>query len=124
MKALRHYPFSLICVAIILWLTLNKTPSTGTHLFPNADKVAHLLMFFGLSITIWWEHLKWHGRTLRTLPLWAIAAPICLGGLTEIMQEQLTTYRGGEWADFGADVFGVVLGALFGRFVLLPIYRD
>ena len=48
------------------------------------------------------------------LLLLAFLAPIAMGGILELMQAYLTTFRSGEWLDFVANTIGVCLGTVLG----------
>lgn len=75
---------------------------------PLADKWVHMVMYGSLSLVVWYEHTRRcrqrasHGFLL----VWALAAPILMGGLMELMQAYLTTVRSGEWLDFVANSIG------------------
>ena len=43
-----------------------------------------------------------------------------MSGVIELLQEYCTTYRGGDWFDFLANISGVTLATLFSYFVLRP----
>lgn len=89
------------------------------------DKVAHCMMFFGLSSLILWEYKKRHAReNLRLLLLIAFAAPLAFGALIEVLQGALTDYRSADLFDFLADAFGVLLAWTLARFFLKKYYRE
>lgn len=108
-KTLKNYPLSLICTLAITILSLAPigAPEVAQDV-PFFDKWAHFVMYGGLSFLLFLES---HKRPI-TLPL-AISLLLyacLLGGLMEIGQATLTTYRSGEWLDFVADSIGVLLG--------------
>ena len=43
-----------------------------------------------------------------------------MGTVESLLQEYCTTYRGGDWFDFLANICGVTLATLFSYFVLRP----
>ena len=89
------------------------------------DKVAHCMMFFGLSSLILWEYKKRHAReNLRLLLLIAFAAPLAFGALIEVLQGALTDYRSADLFDFLADALGVLLAWPLVRFFLKKYYRE
>lgn len=53
-------------------------------------------------------------RPLKTLklPVWflTLLISVIVGGVIEILQYVITTYRSANWGDFGADVAGAVGG--------------
>jgi VanZ family protein len=116
---IKRYPLSLIVIAAILFLSLFNPPKTKLDPITYIDKIAHICMYGGLELIIWFEYLRSHPNIdLRKISIWALAAPIALGGLMEMAQMYLTSNRSGEWADLAADSIGVVLGAVVG-FTLL-----
>ena len=116
---LKSYPLTLLVIAAILFLSLFNPPKTKLDPITYIDKIAHLCMYGGLELTIWFEYLRSHTKIkLGKIVIWAVIAPIVLGGLMEIAQMYLTSKRSGEWADFAADSIGVILGVLVG-FTLL-----
>ena len=89
------------------------------------DKVAHCMMFFGLSSLILWEYKKRHAsENLRLLLPVAIAAPLAYGALIEVLQGLLTDYRSADLFDFLADALGVLLAWPLTRFFLKKYYRE
>lgn len=80
---------------------------------PLYDKWVHMLMYGAISITFGAEHLLKYGRPLWThLFFGSVLLPISLGGIMELAQAHLTSYRSGDWLDFVADGIGVVLACL------------
>lgn len=120
MKAfLKKYPLSLLVIAAVLFLSLFNPPKTKLDDVTFIDKIAHLIMYGGLELVIWFEYLRSHSQiNVKKIILLAIMAPIALGGLIELAQMYLTTNRSGEWADFAADSIGVLLGAVAGNYQL------
>lgn len=78
------------------------------------DKVAHFVVFLGLSVVAW----PWLSRVrpFRDKPTWLIGA-ICalysttVGAALEMWQAVLP-HRQADWLDLAADAAGAVLGAL------------
>lgn len=120
MRYLKTYPLTLLCVAAIWYLCFFKPPSTSLNQIANIDKAVHLLMYFGTCSVFWWEYSRSHAaRNWRLLWLLAVAAPVLMSGLIEILQDRLTTTRSGDWMDFVANSVGVLLAAAAGRFMPL-----
>ena len=113
---LRHYPLSLLCLALIWFLCLlidvGKTPIDDV---PFIDKWTHFVMYGGTCSVIWWEYQRCHKR-LEGWKLFLLAwlAPILMSGVIELLQEYCTRTRAGEWLDFAANSLGVTLGAVIG----------
>lgn len=106
----KTYPLSLICSLAIIILSLAPVgaPEVARDV-PFFDKWAHFVMYGGLSLLLFLE-----SRRFLTLPLSLLLLlyACLLGGLMELGQAYLTTYRSGEWLDFLADSVGAVLGGL------------
>ena len=129
---IRNYKFSLLTVAVILFLSFFKPPHTELDEISNFDKFVHFCMYFGFSGVIWLEYLHAHrcdnGKSIfrnerfsinrLRLALGAIVSPLVLSGLIELAQEYLTTHRGGEWWDFASNSTGVLTSALCGYLFL------
>lgn len=121
---LKKYPFSLLVIAVVIYLSFFRPPSMDDFpLFPGVDKVVHFCMYGGVSGMLWLEFLRNH-RNFE-VPLWhawigAVLCPIAMSGVIELLQAYCTTYRGGEWLDFGANVCGVIAATLFAWYVLRP----
>lgn len=122
---MKHYPFSLLCVAMIFFLCFSHVPSSDMGAITGIDKFVHFGMYFGTASTIWWERLKAHGREdWKWLVPFSIAGPILMSGGIELLQASLTDYRGGDWLDFLANTCGVVAATALGHFVLFPIFKE
>ena len=119
---LKKYPFSLIIIAVIVYLSFFKPPKTDLDNIPNLDKVVHICMYAGLSGVIWLEYLLSHKRSfhLKYILVGGLLFPILLSGCVELLQEYCTTYRGGDWMDFAANSFGATLASIIGYYILRP----
>ena len=90
--------FLLMVIAV---LTLTPIP-TQNHYFTSIDKLYHFVAFAALIFPLiltdsrrWW---------------WAVPVSIAFGGLIELIQPSVG--RQAEWLDFGADITGVLSGAV------------
>lgn len=121
----RRYPLSLIVIGAILFLTFHKVDNEEIpKMFPHFDKFAHFMMYFGLSITLWFEYYRSHSKIVRKRLFWgAIIGPILFSGALEIAQATMTTYRSGDIFDFVFNVLGVVAAAFAGVFIIKPLIR-
>ena len=113
----RKYPFSLLCIALVWYLSIWFMPPEDMEL-PSInflDKWTHFVMYGGTCSVIWVEYLRCHRRLNATkLFLWAWLAPSLMGGVIELVQAYLTTNRSGEWLDFLADAVGCTLAVAVG----------
>ncbi len=118
---IKQYPLTLLCYLAIAVLSLAPigAPEVAQDV-PFFDKWAHFVMYGGLSLIMGFELLycveschikrkekKTHGLLLLVCVL---LFPALWGGLMELAQANLTTYRSGEWLDFLADSVGSLLG--------------
>jgi VanZ family protein len=89
-------------------------------LFPHADKIAHIGMYFIMSVLLWWEFCRNHKKYIDTRHAWigAFLLPLLLSGVVELLQEYCTTYRGGDWLDFLANATGVTLASSIAYYLL------
>lgn len=121
---LKYYPFSLAIIAIICYLSFFTPPETEAGNIPYIDKVVHICMYGGLCFIIWLEYLI-HYPTIkpRRIITGGVIAPILMSGCIELLQEYCTANRSGDWADFLANITGVILAAAFGYYILRPYFR-
>lgn len=122
-RILRTYPLTLLVLAAIVFLSMFNPPQTGLDTVKGIDKIAHICMYGGLELIIWFDYVRHHDTVLwRKMLLWGILAPIAFGGLMELSQAFLTEYRGGDWLDLAADTIGVLGGLAFGYWVIRPLF--
>lgn len=117
---IKKYPFSLLCIALVWYLSIWFMPPEEMEM-PSInflDKWTHLVMYGGTCSVIWIEYLRSHQRMeWRKLFLFAWLLPVIMGGIIEIVQEQCTATRSGEWLDFVADAVGCTLAIVIGLLV-------
>lgn len=113
---LSKYPFSCLITIVIWVLSLIPIPENPLSHISLIDKWTHLVMYGGLCVVIWIEHLKTHNSIARKGTwLTILLLPILMGGLIEIVQATCTNgVRSGEWLDFLADVIGTAIGQAIG----------
>lgn len=108
----RWWPTSL-CVIVILYATLSSDPTPDIEMsaIPHIDKLIHAIMFGGLTGAIVFDYQRTNRHPHISRRVMAIIAVVCTvaGGLDEIAQATLTTNRDAEWADFAADITGIVI---------------
>ena len=91
--------FWAMCLAVLAGALAPQ--SDAPHLFALADKVLHAAAFAALAVV--------GLRAYPRYPLIVCVLLTALGGLIEVFQGY-TSYRSQEWADFYADIVGVILG--------------
>ena len=111
---IKRYPLSLTIVFAVIYLSFFRPPSIRTSI-TNIDKLAHLLMYGGLSGIIWIEFIRSHNKFGGSISKGWIAAficPIAFSGIVELLQEYATRHRSGDWMDFAANTIGVILATI------------
>lgn len=115
---IKFHGFTICCGIGILILCIIKIPQQWDRpqfRFPNFDKVVHFTMYFTLSIAFILEsegiRLK-PGKNNRKPYIAAFLLSAILGGLIEIMQGTLTTYRSCDIFDWLTDMGGALIGCM------------
>lgn len=120
---IKRYPFSLLIILTVVYLSFFKPPTFDVPLFEGFDKLVHFCMYGGMAGMLWLEFLLNHRRevlSLKRVLIGAVLCPIVFSGLIELGQQYLTTYRGGDWRDFAANTAGVLVASVFAWFVMRP----
>lgn len=121
---MKHYPLSILIVAVICYLSFFTPPKTDMDEIPNIDKLVHLCMYGGLTLVLWFEYLRRHSEIRwRHIALLGVAFPVLMSGIIEILQATCTSDRSGDWLDFAANCTGVLLGSVFGYYVIRPLLK-
>jgi len=121
---LKKYWLSSLVIVFIIILCFIKTTSLPAVPVRNFDKAVHAIMFLGLSGVIFFDNTRYLRFPISKVRIfWStFIFPIVLGGLIEILQADLTTYRSGDWYDFLFDVAGALIGwgtaSLINRYLL------
>lgn len=124
MHILRHYPFSILVILVIWFLSFFTPPQTQLDEINNFDKVVHICMYVGLSSLLWIEYLIRHSHIQKShLIVGSILLPILMSGTIEILQSCCTENRSGDWMDFAANCIGVLLASLAGYYLYRPFIR-
>lgn len=112
------YPFSLLLVLLVLYLSFFTPPKTGLDEVTNIDKLVHVCMYGGLCSVVWIEYWRSHAVSqIERFRLWmgTVVLPLLFSGGIELLQEYCTTDRSGDWEDMFANSIGVILAAGLGR---------
>lgn len=121
---IKKYPFSLLIIAAVIYLSFFKPPSLNVPPIPYFDKIVHFCMYGGMSGMLWLEFLRNHrySKSANLKHAWfgAVICPIVLSAVIELFQKYFTTYRGGEWLDLLANICGVAVATLIAFFILRP----
>ncbi|MDR1699524.1 MAG: VanZ family protein [Prevotellaceae bacterium] len=113
---LKHYKLSIIVAVAIFYVSILKPAQLPSNipLFAGADKLVHLLMYFGLGLTLNLETK----RTQKYLLYIVLAFPVLYGGIIELLQANFFPPRTGEWLDFLANFTGVLLAYFIYRTII------
>ncbi|HEY8780196.1 MAG TPA: VanZ family protein [Mucilaginibacter sp.] len=92
--------------------------SKASIFFPGFDKLAHCGFFFVLVIFCCTGLIRQQSRKAISYKSIIIITAIAVlyGGLIELLQLTIFTWRSGEWADLFADAVGASMGA-FGTII-------
>lgn len=124
MKILRQYPFSILTILVIWYLSFFTPPHTQLEEINNFDKLVHVCMYGGLCSIIWIEHLIQHKQIQKMqLTIGGFLFPILMSGIIEILQSCCTDNRSGDWIDFIANCTGVFLATIAGYYIYRPFIR-
>jgi VanZ family protein len=123
---IKKYPFSLILIGTVVFLSLLKPPAIADPPFPGWDKFVHFCMYGGISGILWLEFFFNYRYEQEKMKPWkvvvgAILCPVLLGGLMELGQMYLTSYRSGNWLDFMANAGGILVASLIAWYLLRPL---
>lgn len=111
-KMLKKNIFSVLTALVILYLSLanshtfDKVPAFR---IPEADKIVHVIMYFGLMTVILLENRSFVNSARRVLIAGLI--PFGFGILMEILQGAFTVTRTASIFDALADLAGILLSA-------------
>lgn len=86
---------------------------------PHADKLVHFMMFFVLGLALCIDFFRAHrfkGYKESHFYLFCLVYPVLLGGIIEIVQQSWFYPRSAEWADWFADITGIVVAVSFSMF--------
>lgn len=133
-RYIKYYPFTWVVFTAVMILSLMPVPEMPELAdVPFFDKWTHMVMYFGQAGAVWLDHLRRHGLRFNPKPhslrmgeinrlhffVGAFVCPVVLGGVLEIIQEYCTGgMRSGDWLDWYADTFGVVVMWLVGWCIL------
>ena len=123
-EALKAQRWSVVWTVVILVLCNMKMPESkdgSGFFFTGFDKMAHLGFFYILTILLFYGKIKFqHNFSFRSLTIFKIVLiSAILGGVIELLQWKVFTYRSAEWWDFGCDMIGSLMGVF--SYVLLHL---
>lgn len=114
---IRYTLLPLLIGAIIFIVTCLITPEQVPEMPKDVlwDKLAHFGMFFLLSAISMYYYFKLHKSNPLILKwiFWGFIIPVIYGGLIELLQKYVFSYRGAEWGDWVADILGSLTATIF-----------
>lgn len=111
------FVLALIYTLCLLTVSLIKIKSDNLPVkFEHADKIFHFGAYFGMAL-LWHLYYFQREKVRKYKPNYKICLLIVgFGIVIEVLQRDLTTYRGFEFLDIVANTSGVILA-----FILLKI---
>ncbi|MBS2212513.1 VanZ family protein [Carboxylicivirga mesophila] len=103
-----HKTLSIIFIITLLSLiNTSKIKPDDLSLIPHFDKIVHFLMYFTLGFVFMFEYYIHHHQTITRISK-ILILPLLYGGLMELLQISVTTYRSGDWWDMLANGCGIL----------------
>ena len=124
---MKYLLLPLAVILLIFYATCLLTPNDVPDM-PDGiawDKIVHFGMFFTLSAVSLFAYYKIrNGKPKMGWWLfWGFLMPVIYGGVIELLQKYVFTYRGAEWVDFIANTLGSLVACVLVIF-LLRNYRE
>lgn len=99
-------------IAALSLVNIGNTPGVPKF-FDGFDKVVHFCFYLGFSVLLAQAFLEaFSDLRKNTLRFWVVGYGVFYGGLMELAQMWLTTFRQADWNDFLANTIGVLVGVL------------
>lgn len=97
-------------IAALSLVNIGNTPGVPKF-FDGFDKVVHFSFYLGFSVLLAQAFLEaFSDLRKNTLRFWVVGYGVFYGGLMELAQMWLTTFRQADWNDFLANTIGVLVG--------------
>ena len=112
-KILKYqWPAILWSAFVVIMCDIPMSQGGTGFFFEGFDKMVHLGFFFVLTVLLFFgkirEQNSYHFRTMTIIKILAIG--VLLGGIIELLQWKIFTYRSAEWWDLFSDMAGVGMG--------------
>lgn len=120
-KSLKFYIPAIVCAIVILYLSAFPGPQLMNVNWFQPDKVAHIIAYLGLSLTLGWGYLKQNQQVTKKAFLMLLIIGSAYGILMEIMQYLFFPNRYFDVGDMIANIIGSFFGLLLIRFYCLQI---
>jgi len=79
------------------------------QIIPHIDKVVHFMMFGCMAMILWWDMLRSNIFSAGAVLPIAVVVVALFGGVIEVVQDNFTESRSGDWWDWAADIAGAVV---------------
>ena len=114
-KALKYQNWAILWAVIVIVLCNIPMPESDgkeDFFFVGFDKMAHLGFFYVLAVLLFYGKINYqHNYSFRSLTIFKIILiGALLGGVIELLQWKVFTYRSAEWWDFSCDMLGTFMG--------------
>jgi VanZ family protein len=111
----KYYGPAILWALFVLIMCTIKMGEVGKSklFFPGFDKLVHCGFMFGLVIFYSFGFIRQQSPpalSYKSIIIIAVTA-IAYGGVIELLQLFIFTWRSGEWDDFFADAVGACMGA-------------
>lgn len=97
----------ILAITILSLINTSKITPNNFSTIPHFDKIVHFLMYFTLAFVFMFEYYIHHHKTISNISK-ILILPLIYGGIMELLQLILTTYRSGNWWDMIANTSGII----------------
>jgi VanZ family protein len=112
---LKYQKLTLLWALFVLILCCapigNVEHTPGQFFFPGFDKLVHCGLFFVFTVALANGLLRRYHILSVTQALVVFVTGVAFGGLIELLQRYVFTYREGDWSDLFADAVGAGMAA-------------
>ena len=127
-KELKYQLWAVVWTIVILVLCNMRMPDThgSGFFFEGFDKLVHMGFFFVLTVLLFFGKIRYqHSYKYRSLTIFKIILITgSIGGIIELLQWKVFTYRSAEWWDFGCDMTGVFMAVFSYALLHKTNYED
>ncbi len=112
MKLLKHQGLTITWALLVLYLcNMHMDQHEGASFFEGFDKLVHTGFFFVLSTLMFFgcQRQGITGKKPYVVIVPVMLLSISFGGIIELIQWKIFTYRSADWWDFFCDALGVCM---------------
>ena len=112
-NTLKHQYLAIIwSILVFILCDIPMNGAEGVPVFEGFDKLVHTGFFFVLTVFLFYGKIRQQNsysfRILSVLKIFIVAT--AFGGIIELLQWKVFTYRSADWWDFFCDTTGVAMG--------------